>query len=241
MKNNSIKFFLYLFAFFQVFALNANDEKEKLLISHVDHCIKKATIGRSGLCGRVINLSGMSSPKVRHLLNNLCTLPNTSYLEIGSWKGSTWISALYGNKGTVVQAISIDDWSEYGGEDKFISNCARYLPDIQYTTYSADCFTVNVEEIAPLPVNIYFYDGKHSLEAQEKAFTYYDKILDDVFIAIVDDWNWEMVREGTRKAFKKLNYKILYERELPAKWNEETQSFDLENWWNGFYIAVIRR
>lgn len=45
----------------------------------------------------------MSSPKVRHLLNNLCSLPSTSYLEIGTWKGSTWISALFQNQKSVIQ------------------------------------------------------------------------------------------------------------------------------------------
>ena len=183
----------------------------------------------------------MSSPKVRHLLNNLCTLPETSYLEIGSWKGSTWVSALYNNKDTLSQAISIDNWSHFGGEDNFKANCTRFLPGVPYKTYSADCFALDIHEVCPIPVNIYFYDGEHTALAQEMAFTYYDEILDDVFIAIVDDWNWDMVQNGTRAAFEKLDYQILYERILPAKWNEEKQNFDMENWWNGLYIAVIKR
>lgn len=240
MKNKMINFFLYLFISFHSLSLEGSEEKEQLLIHHVEKCIKMANIGQSNLSARVIKLAGMSSPKTRHLLNNLCTLPNTSYLEIGTWEGSTWISALYKNKKTIAQAVAVDNWSEFGGEDKFNSNCTRYIPEIDFTMYSSDCFQINLENAFTKPVNIYFYDGQHSLEAQEKAFTYYDKVLDDVFIAIVDDWNWDFVREGTKSAFNKLNYEILYEKELPAVWNEEKQSFDLENWWNGLYIAVIK-
>ncbi len=68
------------------------------------------------------------------------------------------------------------------------------------------------------------------------AFTYFDPILDDLFIAVVDDWNWDDVKTGTRLAFEKLDYHVLYEVELPASANGDTL-----NWWNGLYVAVISR
>lgn len=86
------------------------------------------------------------------------------------------------------------------------------------------------------PVNIYFYDGSHTKLSQEMAFTYYNDILDQVFVAIVDDWNRPVVQAGTKKAFEKLNYRILFEIAMPGLKNN-----DAKNWWNGLYIAVIKK
>ena len=230
MISNSLFYFrqsFYLLSLFYTLGLGGLEEKERLLIAHVEQSINQAMLGESKLTAKVMNLAGMSSPKVRHLLNNLCSMPQTRYLEIGSWKGSTWISALFKNSETIAEAISIDNWSEFGGEAKFKSNCNRFLSDIPYKTYSADCFTLDIHAICQHPINIYFYDGYHSALAQEMAFSYYNDIFDDVFIAIVDDWNWQEVQEGTHAAFEKLNYKVLYERAMPAKWDEKTEKFDV--------------
>ena len=48
----------------------------------------------SKITQEVLDVVGMSSPKVRHFLNNICNRPGTRYLEIGSHFGSTLISAV---------------------------------------------------------------------------------------------------------------------------------------------------
>jgi hypothetical protein len=217
-------------------------DREKHLISHVKASIENAQKGISKLNRSILKIKGMSSLKTRHLLNNLCSLPDTNYLEIGCWKGSTWISSLYGNKGTIKDAVAIDNWSEELGarfqspKEAFSQNCSQFLGAFPYRTYSSDCFSVDLKSVFHNPVNIYLYDGDHTALSQEKAFTYYNDVLDDSFIAMVDDWNWQEVKDGTRAAFEKLNYQVLYETALPAKF-----SGDKKNWWNGFYIAVIRK
>jgi hypothetical protein len=214
-----------------------SDEKCRMLIEHLKSSIAMSYIGSSKLPQEVLSIQGMSSSKVRHFLNNLCSLPGTNYLEIGVWRGSTWISALYGNQKSINKAIAIDNWSEFGGPySEFVQNCRRFLPNTQYEFYSADCFAIEKSKIFKEPVNIYFYDGEHSAISQELAFTFYDDRLDDVFIAVVDDWNFPSVPQGTREAFEKLNYEILFEAVLPASHNG-----DLQNWWNGLYVAVIRK
>lgn len=212
--------------------------KEKQLIAHVTQSIDNAYKGISRLTDNVLKIEGMSSPKVRHLLNNLCSYPNTNYLEIGTWKGSTWISALFGNEASVLNATAIDDWSQFGGPAaEFHGNCKKFLANLSYNISSADCFKLNLESLITQPVTIYFYDGGHTEIEQEMAFTYYDKAFDDVFIAIVDDWNLnKAVEQGTRTAFEKLGYQILFEIVLPNR-----RYSDIENWWNGLYVAVIRK
>jgi hypothetical protein len=213
--------------------------KEQQLINHLKESIKNSYVERSNIKKnkKVLKLEGMSSKKVRHLLNNLCGFPKTNYLEIGTWKGSTLISALFRNEKTVDSAIAIDNFSESGGPKKaFFKNCKNFIPKANYKFYLKDSFKVNKAEIFSKPINIYFYDGHHSALSHEKAFTYFDDVLDDVFITIIDDWNCSAVREGTYSAFEKLKYDVLYEKSLYASHNG-----DSKNWWNGMYVAVIRK
>ncbi|MCE5295075.1 MAG: class I SAM-dependent methyltransferase, partial [Chlamydiales bacterium] len=203
---------------------------------HVKNAVKLSQNHSSGLTQDILNLEGMSSTKNRCLLNNLLKLPRANYLEIGCWKGSTFISALYGNQNTIANATAIDNWSEFDGPYmEFAANCSHYLQD-GYKVYSHDCFAVDPKTVIKSPVHIYFYDGAHSAEAQSKAFTYYNSVLDNTFIAIVDDWNHGHAREGTLSAFKQLKYKVVYEIYLPARYNG-----DREQWWHGLYVAVVRK
>lgn len=206
------------------------------LVNHVKKCIADADNKRSKLTNEILQIKGMSSAKVRHLLNNLCSLPETCYLEIGVWQGSTFVSALYQNEQTIKSATAIDNWSEYKtAKSMFFKNTAQFLTPNAFTFLEQDSFTVDLTK-CEYPINIYFYDGNHSVESQRKAFTYFDPILADAFIAIVDDWVWNQVQEGTRQAFNELEYKILFEAELPTVGGSDTQ-----NWWNGLYVAVIQK
>lgn len=225
-----------LFATHCFYAVAVSNDSQNL-ISHVQKSIENANNGCSKLTPDILRVEGYSSPKVRHFLNNICSLPHTRYLEIGTWKGSTFISALYGNVQTIEGAVGIDNWTLFGGpSNEFRANCERFLTNNVYSFYDYDCFAIDTAKLFKQPVSVYFYDGEHYTIDQEKAFTYYDSLFDDVFIAIVDDWNWPMVQDGTRTAFKKLNYNILYEIALPASY-----AGDLNNWWNGLYVAVIQK
>lgn len=220
-----------------ILPLYSHANEAQLLIDHVKLCIEQADAGKSNLTQDILNIDGLSSSKVRHLLNNLCTLPNARYLEIGVYRGSTFISALYNNTNNLLDAIAIDNWSEYGCQkDIFYNNCIHYLKENSFRFHEQDSFTVNLKELFNQPINIYFYDGNHSFDCQRQAFTYYNSILSDTFIALVDDWNVSWVREGTRKGFEELGYTILFEQELPAYYVG-----DVDNWWNGLYIAVIQK
>ena len=208
-----------------------------LLIDHVKTSITKASNGQSKLIPSILKIEGMSSSKGRYLLNNLCSLPGISYLEIGVHKGSTFISALYGNTGTLSYAVAIDDWSDFARQNKdFMVNTSLYIPKKAFTLIEHDCFSIDIKENFPKPINMYFYDGNHGREYQRKAFTYYNDILDDTFIALVDDWNFSDVEQGTKQAFQELGYTILFEELLPGMTLNDSQ-----NWWNGMYVAVIQK
>ena len=210
---------------------------EKELIEHVKKSIENSERGISKLTKEILDLEGMSSKKFRFFLNNLCSTPKINYLEIGCWKGSTFISALFGNKENLQRGVAVDNWSKYGGpREEFYWNSKKFLTDYPIIIISDDCFNINLSKFSPSSVNVYFYDGEHSAQSQEKAFTYFNPIFDELFIAIIDDWNWEYVREGTQKAFDQLNYSPIFEVALPSRWNG-----DKEHWWNGSYVAIMRK
>ncbi len=232
-----IAYFLGLSIFFTPGNVCAQSSREAILISHVENSILRAERNESKLSPAVISLPGMSSSKIRHFLNNICSMPGTSYLEIGVYKGSTFISALYRNESRIQNAIAIDNWSEFEGPKlEFDANCMKFLTGRNHKFYSADSFSLDKGAIFSKPVNVYFYDGNHSELSQELALTYYDDVLDDLFVLIVDDYNWEWVEAGTIKGLQKMNYEVLFSRHLPARFNQDT-----ENWWNGLYVAVISK
>ncbi len=207
------------------------------LASHVQESIGKALNDISKLDSEILSVEGLSSNKVRHFLNNLCSLENTRYLEIGVWQGSTFISSLYKNN-NIEEAVAIDNWSQFNVSDgPFFNNTSNYLKDSSsFNFYDEDSFAIDISKLFKNKVNIYFYDGDHTEEAQRLAFEYYDQILDDIFIAVVDDYNHIPAQIGTQKAFKNLNYQVLKEWVLPARYNE-----DSENWWNGLYVAIVQK
>jgi len=75
---------------------------------------------------------------------------------------------------------------------------------------------------------------------------YYINNLENTFIFIVDDWNWDTVRNGTKHAISKLNLKVLYEREVRTTLDnshpyQESLKVPHVSWHNGIYIAVIQK
>jgi hypothetical protein len=234
---------LHKISFALLFLLTTGDQalaltsREIQLINHVEQSITHADQGISKLTGQILALPGMTSPKVKHFLNNICSLQHTSYLEIGVWKGATFISALYDNQPSIRQAVAIDNWSEFGGPaQEFKANCQSYLSRVPYKFYAEDAFAIDIKNLFNAPVDIYFYDGNHTAESQELAFTYYNDLFASSFIAIIDDWNYEPVRIGTERAFAHLGYTVLFEQKLPARFNG-----DVAQWWHGLYVAVIRK
>ena len=85
-----------------------------LIIQHAKKSLRNALENKSKITDGYLNVPGYSTPAIKHLLNNLCSLPNAHYLEIGVMYDSTFISALYQNTSTLKNAIAIGNWSQFG-------------------------------------------------------------------------------------------------------------------------------
>lgn len=198
------------------------------LIEHLKNSISRADKFESKLTSEVLSLGGMCLAKTRHLLNNVVNTPGSRYLEVGVFRGATFIAALY--KNNYDKAIAIDNWSECGDHGREMAEkCSRYIGE--YELISGDCFNVKFDG----KINIYFYDGNHTKESHAKALVCFCESLADEIIFLVDDYNWKQVYDGTRIAVR--DWDILYEARLGSAPSHTVNT----DWGAGLYAAVLRK
>jgi hypothetical protein len=198
---------------------------------HIEKAFFNAENNISKINDEIIHMDGMCGTKTRHFYNNLLNMQDARYLEIGTWKGSSVCSAMCGNSAKVV---CIDNWSEFGGpKGEFLSNFNKFKGENDANFIEINSFNIDVLTLPKF--NIYMYDGDHSYNSHYKALTYFINCLDDIFIFIVDDWNWVDVRNATYESIKDLNLKVLYEKDI------RTENVDKNGWWNGVYVAILQK
>lgn len=197
----------------------------------ITEAIGNANIGFTKLPLELLAAEGMSSTRGRILLNEICSFDGCRYLEVGTYKGSTVLAASYSNSGTFV---SIDNFSEFGANQHLaLANKQRWSEECRWDLVQADVWSI---EPPLVPINVFFYDGKHTEADQRRAFTHFHAAFTHEFIAIVDDWNAPFVAPATWKAFQELGYQILFEKSLYSPHN-----LDAAGWWNGMYVALISK
>ncbi len=212
------------------------------LLQHTIKSLNNANRNISKISDFTKSIEGMSSHKIRHLINNLCNITGIKYLEVGSYTGSTFCSAVDSNKG---EFTSIDYWPNpvefKETRDKFMENlllCQRELTlERKIKLIDEDCFKYDKKDLKD--INVYLYDGDHSRKSQKDGLTYYNDVLADEFILMVDDWNSNDVYQGTCDAFRELNWTIKYHWILPGYVRDWKMNDEL--WWNGFAVFVIQK
>jgi hypothetical protein len=221
------------------------------LIHHISTSVLNARKGESKIDinteegKEILEYDGYTGTRTRHFYNNICDsdkLSGIKYLEIGTWNGSSSMSAAYKNK---ITGLFIDNWSQFGGDPNiFRSNMSKFGKDADVFLLESDCWQVDLNDLDMGPFNVYLFDGDHAELDHFKALDYYIPVLEDVFIFMVDDWNWPNVRDGTMRAIDSLNLHVLFRHE------EFVSGDDLENmpehhgkktWWNGIGIFLLSK
>jgi hypothetical protein len=188
----------------------------------------------------ILNYAGYTGTRTRHFYNNICNREGVRYLEIGTWSGSSSISAVYKNN---ISALFIDNWSQFNGDpDVFTRVIKRFSGDSKCFLLESDCWKVDKTTIDTF--NVYLYDGAHEEEDHFKALDYYIEKMDSTFVYIVDDWNWEEVRKGTMRGIKENNLfieysftKILDDDDIIGMPNHKGKT----GWWNGIGVFVLTK
>jgi hypothetical protein len=190
----------------------------------------------------ILEMSGMSGRKYRALINNLIeSISNARYIEVGSWAGSSACSAMWGN---AVNIVCIDNWSQFGGpKADFLINIDKSKNENVFLTLIEEDFRkVNWSNLPK--ANIYFFDGPHKAIDQYDGIVLAQPALDDLYILIVDDFNWTDVRNGTLVAINQLNLEVECSIEIKTTQDNSHPKINVNetsDWHNGYFIAVVRK
>jgi len=216
---------------------------------HVETCIDAFENSGKYLSNHTSTpVPGLTSSRVRHFLNNICSQEGAVYLEIGVFAGSTFCAAIENND--MVAAYANDTWSQpdlkperedididiTGDMETFITNVERVSANLDFdiSILEGECETLNASNFSH-KVNVIFYDGDNDPSVMWKFFDTMDQYTDDVFTLIIDDANSELNVKTTKEFVNQTGWNVLYERELL---NDQEDS---DMWWNGLYVLVLNK
>ena len=205
--------------------------------------INASACGVSNFDESTFDISGLSSNRVRHLLNSLCSNEGIKYLEIGSYLGSTFCAAIEGNE---LEAYAVDNWAtdnlqpaeneteiERSSYQDFRENAKRYKGDSKVRIINADCKNLVPEDLNS-KVNLVFYDGDHSYDGQLESLETIKDLVEDTFILILDDANFAGVVESAEQFVRQNNFSVLFEQKLLNAVESDRM------WWNGLHILILQ-
>jgi hypothetical protein len=209
------------------------------VVATVKYAFGDAMAGLGNLDPRVLQMDGMSGRKYRLFINNLMRLlPGSGYLEVGVWQGSTLCSAINGNR---IAAVAIDNWSQFGGpRDAFLANLQSFRPpNAVVRVIEQDFRRVDYESIGKC--RVFMFDGPHSHKDQYDGIMLALPAVTEEFVLIIDDWNWQQVRDGTLNALVNLKLSILYALEIRTTLDNThpEQARQNSDWHNGYFIGVL--
>ena len=190
------------------------------------------------------SVSGMASIKKLRLLRLAYSLlePREGYLEIGTYRGKSLISAVVPNDRRPTYAC--DNFSEFiesSSEKILLRNLERYGVKDQVVFFNDDFRKILDRRFIKHSIGLYFYDGAHDFQSQYEAIKLAEPLLSDHALVVVDDWRFaedsrSYAKAATLKAMEESpgSYELLYE--LPARRNA-----DHAMWWNGVGVVAFSR
>lgn len=145
------------------------------------------------------HVNGMTSPSNMQLLNHAVSLLDDGecYLEVGTWRGATFIGALLGNDAPGY-AIDNASMTEHGSNsrDEWQANVEKFGLAERSHYIDASVPAVWADLKIP-PIGVYLFDGdKSTFEAARDGLEGVVPFLARYAIIIVDDANTPQIREA---------------------------------------------
>lgn len=190
-----------------------------------------------------VDVAGMSSAKVCSFLNRLVANmdPGERYLEIGTWKGRTLLSAALGNTDRVcVGCDHFRFWGKFTGAGflarrelyRNIERYRRHTGEVQF--YEMRSERLFASGLVQGSVGVYFYDGNHSGRGTYDGIVSAAPLLSRRAVLLMDDWNDPVIRDATVRALDAAGLRVAWRRDLPG-----TRAPD--DWWNGLGVFYVER
>ena len=185
-------------------------------------------------------VDGMSCENVRFLVNELVKrfASGGVYLEVGMFRGCSILSAALFNEAT--RCIGIDNFSEFDdkGTNKEIlkENLAKFGTPSNIEYYNMDYREAIAHIFASEPqlrVDVYYYDGEHTYEAQLAGLEIMLPHLSERCVILVDDINWDYVERANQDFLKA-------HREFASAFKTKSRGCGTDDWWNGVEVIVRR-
>lgn len=125
-----------------------------------------------------------------------CLERGESYVEVGSFRGTSLISALLGNDDA--DAVAIDDFSlRDGSRAQLEANLARFGLAERPEIVEGDAFALLRDgALAGRRVGVYYYDAGHSYEQQLDGLRLVEPYLAERALLLVDDSDWDRVERA---------------------------------------------
>ena len=140
---------------------------------------------------------GLARPNNLALLNAAagCLDAGESYVEIGSYHGTSLIAAMLDNDG---EFVAIDNWSlGDGSREQLDRNLARFGFAGRAELIEGDAFeTLRSGRLEGRRVGVYYYDNGHEYEQQLDGMRLIEPYLVSPALVIVDDTDWERVERA---------------------------------------------
>jgi predicted O-methyltransferase YrrM len=140
---------------------------------------------------------GLAQPNNLALLNVAarCLDEGESYVEVGTYRGTSLIAAMLGNEGDFV---ALDNWSMgEGSREQLELNLARFGLSGRAELLEGDAFeTLRSGALEGRTVGVYYYDNGHEYEQQFDGMRLIEPYLASPALVIVDDTDWERVERA---------------------------------------------
>ncbi len=213
-------------------------------IRRIDESVEKAFRCQSNLLPRDFALpelkthwrgvESMNRPEYLHLLTNLCSYPDVVHMHIGFWKGGSLFPCLEGDPNTKVYGVDCF-FNDAGLRTTFMEHSSRLGYDGKYELFDCDYRDVDLSLISD-KINFHLYDADHAEEHQYNGLVRFEPVLADVFIFLVDGYDWTTIYDGTWRALNDLigrGWKLRYKKELFGA--------DHDKWHTGHGLFVMER
>ena len=158
-----------------------------------------------------------------------CLAPGESYVEAGTFKGTSLIAAMLDNSGDFV---AIDNFSMGDGSPELVrANLDRFRLGPVTILEGDTADVLRGGALAERRIGVFYYDAAHSYEAHVDALRLIEPYLADEALLIVDDSDWEQVGRATRD----------YLADQPRArmlFDIKGDSHGQPDWWKGVHVLA---